>query len=1567
MRYKSLLVSLGLALCLAGCNSGIASIFGAAEDSPADAPSSISGFSLSSTASAPATIRFRVLDGDGGTVSVALYYELSGGTPVLLSELGGESNPGSYGASATGVQHELLWDFPAEPDFPAEGSFVGDVTVFALISGAEDIQLDSNATLTGIGNDPPTVDNILVPAAEADGVVPLPFEVADSSGDIVNVRVEYRRAGDSAWELARLGGAMSTPDLAFTGISAESSGTPLTFFWDSDVDLPQEESEVQLRFTPIDPTLEGEPTLSPLFRIDNNESATLDLDSGVVTGNPDTSGGIAIPFFVRDPESDPVQVVFQWSPLGEDFPQLPESVSEIQSILQDAKQRAQYRIASERTSYVTGRPLPVDESHLRLPELGTSRIALFGDQLASREIEIHRPHERLEVASATWSSNSLTSPVAAHPLGDGLECLVLDEPTAGSHRLARIELATGELLETLHEGSGVPTALTVGVLEEHAFFASLDSGTWTVRRISLVDGTLDEVSSTSLDGEGIRGLAAASGATVFATLDDTVQELRFHDVNPTTPRTVISGLMRPCGIALDPQAHDQLLISDTLAGQVLRVHALKGTRRRLGDFPEPKGLTIDREGRRLLVTCADATGASLQGWNLRSTHDLDRDGLADRGSYQLHELPVGCEHVASGASETRLLVDESNGTLIAIGGIEQRRTIIDATNDSNVIALGEPLDPPLRLPDVAPRVWKIRRAPRFFPTSPSGVNHLYPWDSADMPMGGEVRFRGTPIDSEPGFSSATALPSTVRGALAIERTTLAPKEVFVAPIPTLVDFDADGDLDVLVSDGEGSRILLQTAPSVFAEPAPLPFVVGPSQFASILIQDLDGDGALDAAHLRTDRQIEVWYGYNEIDFVDDPELITVPGTPDTIGPVIINRWGSIEAPDMNGDGTPELLVSLPVLDPQAEELAQRVFVFHRSSNGFDTPPMEVGADDVTLFTHYATAGDIDGDGLQDIVSLNDGVPLGSFNPCDPLGNIAVHFQASDGSFPDTDFTVIAEPDPGFPLASNTGEARHVRIADMDSDGDMDLVSIHGKSCFIGTQAPEFRRRVTIHWQTSPRTFDPEPTVLEGLGADSSSDQGLGVAVADMNSDGRLDVLCLNTVAFLVWYASPAGGFDPQPVELEHGEGPAGFDFLLSAHPSHTIDPADVDGDGDLDFVYRNGRTRNVELVTQVGRGIEFFGGLQTLSPASGFTGAREFVPTDVDRDGDVDLVLLSSPYFTGQPGDSEVILIEQFAPRSFSTLANPIGTSDLSGAESMHVSDLNGNGRPDFVVASRETDQLVLFLQAIDGTFSDSIALQGVFNGEETTSQITYVNVGDLDLDGDLDLAALPRTGGVLMLFEQDRASNFIPSFPAQAPPILFSGAQGRGFALEDLTSDGILDVLAFGVPLKGDPIVTLSSGIGDGGFVPQIDQIDFNGTARPRVLDVDLDGVLDIVGRNLDGMVVAYGAGDGTYATRSYSLGPNPSVNLNVQAPEYQFADLDRDGDLDLAIIADDFVNPPVSLFEQIRPRVFAEVVSFELDVSSTSFVFHDLDQDGELDLMSSLNTGSSKGGRAFVVFGNN
>lgn len=271
-------------------------------------------------------------------------------------------------------------------------------------------------------------------------------------------------------------------------------------------------------------------------------------------------------------------------------------------------------------------------------------------------------------------------------------------------------------------------------------------------------------------------------------------------------------------------------------------------------------------------------------------------------------------------------------------------------------------------------------------------------------------------------------------------------------------------------------------------------------------------------------------------------------------------------------------------------------------------------------------------------------------------------------------------------------------------------------------------------------------------------------------------------------------------------------------------------------------------------------------------------------------------------------------------IAIPAGEHPL---DALAAADLDGDGRGDLVAASAESpDGAALVLRSTGAGFTTPVRFPVGASGT------VAVALGDLDGDGDPDLALGNRSLGAVVLFFNDGAGGF------GGRRDLASGGIPVPW-LQDLDADGDLDL----VITKGAQL-SLSVLRNDGGVLTPL--ADPGITGIDAVEDLDGDARADL--RTTSGGPIYEGIGDGTFANRG------------VAPPARATADLDRDGRKDL--FAFDALSGPgsnacLAIFQQQR---FA--FGSESDLHPASDVHHavaaDLDGDGWQDLIYKDHTAS-------------
>ncbi|GAB5519163.1 MAG: hypothetical protein RhofKO_14140 [Rhodothermales bacterium] len=316
-------------------------------------------------------------------------------------------------------------------------------------------------------------------------------------------------------------------------------------------------------------------------------------------------------------------------------------------------------------------------------------------------------------------------------------------------------------------------------------------------------------------------------------------------------------------------------------------------------------------------------------------------------------------------------------------------------------------------------------------------------------------------------------------------------------------------------------------------------------------------------------------------------------------------------------------------------------------------------------------------------------------------------------------------------------------ADLDSDGDMDVVFRHG-----GT---------TVAWLENDGTGAFTEHSIASLGA--FDDDVNGLVVADIDADGDMDVLVATDAGGVVWLKNDgAEGFTAQ-VLVDVGA------VLLRV--------LDMDGDGDLDLVtgHRTGDSRAFAWYANNGSGA-----FSEQDRVDTFPGPRYFMEVaDLDGDGDLDVLGGQNVWFENDGTHT-------FTERSYSIPEPSAGFQN-----DQQAADLDGDGDLD-IISSRFVPT------AFDAGPSDLSWYEN--NGSLTFTKrtiaevsINAIHIADLDGDGDLDFAT--SDGGVAASGDESFAwyeNNGAQTFTKRT---IDAAAEPQRVHAADFDGDGDLDLIA--------------------------------------------------------------------------------------------------------------------------------------------------------------------------------
>jgi len=475
-------------------------------------------------------------------------------------------------------------------------------------------------------------------------------------------------------------------------------------------------------------------------------------------------------------------------------------------------------------------------------------------------------------------------------------------------------------------------------------------------------------------------------------------------------------------------------------------------------------------------------------------------------------------------------------------------------------------------------------------------------------------------------------------------------------------------------------------------------------------------------------------------------------------------------------------------------------------------------------------------------------------------------------------------------------ASSVHAADLDGDGDMDVLS----TSFIGNQLAWYRNDGKGNFGS------PLNIAFNALGATS-------VYAADIDGDSDLDILTnFSDSDTIVWYENTdgAGNFSVQR------EITTVADNVISVHAS------DMDGDGDIDVLSAAFGNRTINWYENDGKGI--FGTTHIVTGEAG--GAFSVYAADFDNDGDSDIV---SAAFS----DNRIAWHENtdgqgtFGEQQTLALNHP--DFDMANeARSVYASDIDGDGNIDIISASSSSDKIAWYKNTGQGGFGRQQIITSIVDSES-------VETVDIDGDGDLDvLTPLAWHENI------DGQGTFgTPQAIIHAKGVILKSAHTN-----DIDGDGDADVLS--TSFWTGVIAWYENTDGKGNFSQEkIITTDMDRVSSIHTADIDGDGDIDVVAGGMSaiaGGVVWFENidGKGGFGTRN-------NVMSGIETRSVYVSDIDNDGDMDI-LSASGTTTPAatISWFENTDGKGnFGEE---QIIAQGNSSVYAaDIDADGDMDVI--------------------
>ncbi len=757
------------------------------------------------------------------------------------------------------------------------------------------------------------------------------------------------------------------------------------------------------------------------------------------------------------------------------------------------------------------------------------------------------------------------------------------------------------------------------------------------------------------------------------------------------------------------------------------------------------------------------------------------------------------------------------------------------------------------------------------------------------------------------------------------------------------DVDGDGDLDLMSASSSDDKIAWyeNDGNQNFTERV---VNTNTGLARSVYAGDLDGDGDLDLISASNQNHEITWYenAPPSYDITHIQPLNGTAGTPVTIYgsgfdastsgntiSFIPAGGGSATTATVTAASANKLTVTIPgmtrgnytlsVQRGSDNAITTSLDLFSISTGGGDFGAVGSSENIVSTDANYAVsvfAGDVDGDGDLDLMSASRSGDEITWYENDGNQDFTTHIVSTDAdgarsvfaadvdndgdldilSASENDDKVVwfendGATDPSFTervVSTNANGAKSVFAADVDGDGDIDIMSAS-------------RDDDTIAWYENNGA--PNPSFTKHV-ITTNADGAYSVFAGDVDGDGDIDLMSASTLDDkIAWYEN---------------EGNQNFtEHVVSTNAGDTeyVHAADVDGDGDLDILSASFSSDKIAWYENDGNADPTF---TERIVSTSVDGARSLYPGDIDGDGDIDIA-------TASFNRSKISWFENDGNQAFT---ERVVSTSANGANSVFAADVDSDGNLDLISASTNDNKIAWYeeasssaplaisqLQQINGTVGSSLSIYGTgFDAASSNNTVSFT----------------PATGGTTTTATV--TSNGINRLTVTVPALT-----GGNYSISvQRISD---DATATSLELFG-----VISGGGDFGAVGSSERVvstNTDGAVSVFTSDVDGDGDLDVISASFTDNKVSWHENDGTQTFTERIVSTNANEAQSIFA-----ADVDGDGDLDLMSASS--LDDKIAWYENDGSQNFTErVVSTSADRAFSVFAA-DIDGDGDLDLMS-------------------
>jgi len=496
-----------------------------------------------------------------------------------------------------------------------------------------------------------------------------------------------------------------------------------------------------------------------------------------------------------------------------------------------------------------------------------------------------------------------------------------------------------------------------------------------------------------------------------------------------------------------------------------------------------------------------------------------------------------------------------------------------------------------------------------------------------------------------------------------------------------------------------------------------------------------------------------------------------------------NKDGKQDIATINNDGTLNVILNSGAGDFTQDKIS------YSDTSAVSKDPLIV----------YGVAADLNKDGYADVIAMDVN-----------NGKLLLWINNQNGGFVPAVSVAVAPINGG-----NFSNGGAIAVGDVNGDGNLDVVAVSQKQTSDPVSQTNSTYLATQVFAGDGKGNLAAPTEVDSvLGDDYYTNFGQGLALADMNGDGKPDIVLQlqgagQDLENLVAVSLNQGG-KFAPFSLSHASG-----VQIQSSLSSTVAVADINGDGHPDVLFSVGNQSSLyagAVAVAFGDGTGALSA-QPQTAAGNVPYLATFALADLNGDGKLDIVTFNSGSVSIFPGTGN----GTFSAAPTASYA----ASDGTGDQQPGIADYNNDGKPDIVYVDSSLQVASFFGGNGDGTFR---AAAIVSPGGINPAAILILGSADINGDGIPDLLAYDVT-----LLDNNQATT---------PAVVSLLSDGRG-NFKEVTALSAATVDELSPTAVGDSV---------------------NFEVSPTVVDLNGDGRADIVFSNGKGVYTALANADGSF-----------------------------------------------------------------------------------------------------------